>query len=66
VAPAEHASTDDNEQASGCLSSSSDGGNAHVAAYLAERDLSTFDPFALPRQTAAFFDIVVRAIPRSH
>jgi hypothetical protein len=36
-----------------------EGGNEHVAAYLAERDLSAFNPCALPRQTAAFFDIVV-------
>jgi hypothetical protein len=35
-----------------------EGGNAHIAAYLAQRDLSAFDPCALPRQTAAFFDIV--------
>jgi len=33
-------------------------GNAHVAAFLMQRDLSTFDPCALPPQTAAFFDIV--------
>jgi hypothetical protein len=33
-------------------------GNEHVAAYLARRDLSAFDPCALPRQTTAFFDIV--------
>jgi Family of unknown function (DUF5906) len=33
-------------------------GNAHVAAYLAQRDLSAFNPCALPRQTPAFFDIV--------
>ena len=31
---------------------------SHVAAYLAQRDLSAFDPCALPRQTPAFFDIV--------
>jgi hypothetical protein len=35
-----------------------EGGNEHVAAYLTQRDLSAFDPCALPRQTAAFFDIV--------
>jgi hypothetical protein len=35
-----------------------EGGSEHVAAYLAQRDLSTFNPCALPRQTAAFFDIV--------
>ena len=35
-----------------------EGGNEHVAAYLAQRDLSTFNPGAQPRQTAAFFDIV--------
>jgi hypothetical protein len=34
------------------------GGNEHVAAYLAQRDLSNFNPNAPPRQTAAFFDIV--------
>jgi hypothetical protein len=33
-------------------------GNAHVAAFLMQRDLSTFDPCALPPQTAAFFEIV--------
>jgi hypothetical protein len=35
-----------------------EGGNEHVAAYLAQHDLSVFDPCALPRQTAAFFDVV--------
>jgi hypothetical protein len=35
-----------------------DGGNEHVAAYLATRDLKAFNAQALPRQTAAFFDIV--------
>jgi hypothetical protein len=35
-----------------------EGGNEHVAAYLAQRDLSNFNPNAPPRQTAAFFDIV--------
>jgi hypothetical protein len=35
-----------------------EGGNEHVAAYLAQRDLTAFNPNALPRQTAAFFDIV--------
>jgi hypothetical protein len=35
-----------------------EGGNEHVAAYLAQRDLSSFDPYALPRQTTAFFDVV--------
>jgi hypothetical protein len=35
-----------------------EGGNEHVAAYLAQRDLSTFNSHAPPRQTAAFFDIV--------
>jgi hypothetical protein len=35
-----------------------EGGNEHVAAYLAQRDLSKFNPNAPPRQTAAFFDIV--------
>jgi hypothetical protein len=35
-----------------------EGGNENVAAYLALRDLSAFDPCALPRQTTAFFDIV--------
>src|SRR6516165_2103001 len=35
-----------------------EGGNEHVAAYLATRDLSAFNACALPRQTAAFFDIV--------
>ena len=33
-------------------------GNGHVAAYLAQLDLSRFDPYALPRQTTAFFDVV--------
>lgn len=35
-----------------------DGGVRHVAAYLAEVDLSKFDPKAPPPQTPAFFDIV--------
>lgn len=35
-----------------------DGGIAHVAAYLAERDLSGFDPKAAPTKTPAFWDIV--------
>jgi hypothetical protein len=35
-----------------------EGGNGHVAAYLAQHDLSSFDPCALPRQTTAFFDVV--------
>jgi len=34
------------------------GGLGHVAAYLAEFDLSGFDPKAPPPKTAAFFDIV--------
>lgn len=34
------------------------GGNQHVAAYLAERDLSAFDAKAPPPKTAAFWDIV--------
>jgi hypothetical protein len=34
------------------------GGDAHVAAYLAERDLSTFNPKAPPPKTDAFWDIV--------
>jgi hypothetical protein len=34
------------------------GGLGHVAAYLAEFDLSGFDPKAPPRKTAAFYDIV--------
>jgi hypothetical protein len=34
------------------------GGLRHVAAYLAEYDLSGFDPKAPPPKTAAFFDIV--------
>ena len=33
-------------------------GNEHVAAYLKTYDLSAFNACALPRQTAAFFDIV--------
>jgi hypothetical protein len=33
-------------------------GAEHVAAYLAQRNLSTFNPGAVPRQTAAFFEIV--------
>ena len=33
-------------------------GIEHVAALLANRDISTFDPCALPRQTTAFFDII--------
>jgi hypothetical protein len=35
-----------------------EGGAGHVAAYLAQRDLSAFDPCAVPRQTTAFFEIV--------
>jgi hypothetical protein len=35
-----------------------EGGVGHVAAYLAERDLSKFDPHAPPPLTPAFFDIV--------
>jgi hypothetical protein len=35
-----------------------EGGAGHVAAYLAQRDLSRFDPHAPPPLTAAFFDIV--------
>jgi hypothetical protein len=34
------------------------GGASHVAAYLAQRDLSAFNPGAVPRQTTAFFEIV--------
>jgi len=34
------------------------GGYHHVAAYLRELDISTFDPKAPPPQTAAFWDIV--------
>jgi hypothetical protein len=35
-----------------------DGGFRHVAAYLAELDISAFDPKAPPPKTAAFWDIV--------
>jgi RepB DNA-primase from phage plasmid/Family of unknown function (DUF5906) len=34
------------------------GGNRHVAAYLAELDISSFDPKAPPPKTPAFWDIV--------
>jgi hypothetical protein len=34
------------------------GGDCHVAAYLAELDLSGFDPKAPPKKTEAFWDIV--------
>ena len=34
------------------------GGSRHVAAYLAELDISAFDPKAPPPKTAAFWDIV--------
>src|SRR5205814_331754 len=34
------------------------GGDRHVAAYLAELDLSGFDPKAPPRLTEAFWDVV--------
>ena len=34
------------------------GGDRHVAAYLAARDLSAFDATAPPPKTAAFWDIV--------
>jgi hypothetical protein len=35
-----------------------DGGDRHVAAYLADLDISAFDPKAPPPKTAAFWDIV--------
>jgi len=35
-----------------------DGGDRHVAAYLAELDISAFDPKAPPPKTAAFWEIV--------
>jgi hypothetical protein len=35
-----------------------DGGDRHVAAYLSELDLASFDPKAPPPKTAAFWDIV--------
>jgi hypothetical protein len=35
-----------------------DGGNRHVAAYLASLDIRAFDPKAPPPKTAAFWDIV--------
>jgi hypothetical protein len=35
-----------------------DGGDCHVAAFLAERDISKFDPKAPPPKTKAFWDIV--------
>jgi len=35
-----------------------DGGDRHVAAYLAELDISEFDPKAPPPKTPAFWDIV--------
>jgi hypothetical protein len=35
-----------------------EGGNEHIAAYLMQRDLAAFNACAVPRQTAAFFDIV--------
>ena len=35
-----------------------DGGDRHVAAYLADRDLSAFNPKAPPPKTAAWWDIV--------
>jgi hypothetical protein len=35
-----------------------DGGDRHVAAYLAELDISSFDPKAPPPKTPAFWDIV--------
>jgi hypothetical protein len=35
-----------------------EGGHGHVAAYLLQRDLSTFDPHAPPRLTEAFYAIV--------
>ncbi len=34
------------------------GGDRHVAAYLAELDISSFDPKAPPPKTPAFWDIV--------
>ncbi|PSO25111.1 primase-helicase family protein [Bradyrhizobium sp. MOS002] len=36
----------------------SEGGAGHVAAYLAQRDLSAFNAGAIPRQTEAFFEVV--------
>jgi Family of unknown function (DUF5906) len=39
------------------------GGFEHVAAYLAEFDLSGFDPKAPPPKTAAWFDIVAAGLP---
>ena len=33
-------------------------GTEHAAAYLVQRDISAFDPCAVPRQTTAFFEIV--------
>jgi hypothetical protein len=35
-----------------------EGGNDHVAAYLASLDISSFDPKAPPRKTQAFWEIV--------
>jgi hypothetical protein len=35
-----------------------EGGAGHVAAYLAQRDLSNFNPGGTPKETAAFFEIV--------
>jgi hypothetical protein len=35
-----------------------EGGFGHVAAYLAERDISNFDPYAPPPKTPAFWSIV--------
>jgi hypothetical protein len=35
-----------------------EGGDRHVAAYLAKRDISAFDPKAPPPKTAAFWEIV--------
>jgi hypothetical protein len=43
------------------------GGADHVAAYLIQRDISAFDPCAVPRQTTAFFEIVnANQAPEDH
>ena len=41
-----------------------EGGNGHVAAYLASLDISGFDPKAPPRKTQAFWEIVDASRPR--
>jgi hypothetical protein len=40
------------------------GGDSHVAAYLAELDIGTFNPKAPPPKTQAFWEIVLPALQK--